>query len=78
MRVRNLGGEDPLEKDIATYSSIIAWRIPWTEEPAGLHSIGSKSQIQLKQLSMRILEGSLRPTSLRSLSNITFLTSLPK
>ena len=78
MRVRNLGGEDPLEKDIATYSSIIAWRIPWTEEPAGLHSIGSKSQIKLKQLSMRILEGSLRPTSLRSLSNITFLTSLPK
>ena len=78
MRVRNLGGEDPLEKDIATYSSIIAWRIPWTEEPAGLHSIGSKSQIQLKQFSMCILEGSLRPTSLRSLSNITSLTSLPK
>ena len=78
MRVQSLGGEDPLEKDGATYSSILAWRIPWTEEPAGLHSIGSQSQMQLKQLSTCMLEGSLRPTSLRSLSNITSLTSLPK
>ena len=34
--VRNLGGEDPLEKGTATHSSILAWRISWTEEPAGL------------------------------------------
>ena len=35
--VRSLGGEDPLEKEMATYSSIHAWRIPWTEEPGGLY-----------------------------------------
>ena len=35
-RVRSLGRGDPLEKEIATYSSILAWRIPWTEEPGGL------------------------------------------
>ena len=34
--VRFLGGEDPLEKGMATHSGILAWRIPWTEEPAGL------------------------------------------
>ena len=38
--VRSLGWEDPLEKEMATHSSILAWRIPWTEEPAGLQSIG--------------------------------------
>ena len=35
--VRSLGQEDPLEKEMATHSSILAWRIPWTEEPGGLH-----------------------------------------
>ena len=39
-RVRSLGREDPLEKEMATHSSIPAWRIPWTEEPGGLQSIG--------------------------------------
>ena len=34
--VRSLGREDPLEKDMANYSSILAWRMPWTEEPGGL------------------------------------------
>ena len=34
--VQSLGQEDPLEKEMATYSSILAWRIPWTEEPSGL------------------------------------------
>ena len=41
-RVRSLGQEDPLEKEIATHSSILAWRIPWTEEPGGLQSPGSQ------------------------------------
>ena len=45
--VQFLGGEDPLEKEIATHSSILAWRIQWTEEPGGLQSMGSKSQTQL-------------------------------
>ena len=40
-RVPSLGGEDPLEKGMATHSSILAWRIPWTEEPGGLLFIGS-------------------------------------
>ena len=39
-RVRSLGQEDPLEKEMATLSSILAWRIPWTEEPGGLLSMG--------------------------------------
>ena len=38
----SLAGKDPLKKGMATHSSILAWRIPWTEEPAGLHSIGGK------------------------------------
>ena len=42
------GWEDPLEEGIATHSSILAWRIPWTEESGGLQSIGSQSQTQLK------------------------------
>ena len=40
--VRSLGGEDPLEKEMATHSSILAWRIPWTEEPGRLQSMGSQ------------------------------------
>ena len=38
--VQSLGQEDPLEKGMAAHSSILAWRIPWTEEPAGLQSMG--------------------------------------
>ena len=41
-QVRSLGEEDPLEKEMATHSSILAWRIPWTEEPGGLQSMGSQ------------------------------------
>ena len=41
-QVQSLGREDPLENEVATHSSILAWRIPWTEEPGGIQSIGSK------------------------------------
>ena len=41
-QVLSLGREDPLDKWMATHSSILAWRIPWREEPGGLQSIGSK------------------------------------
>ena len=41
-RVRSLGWEDPLEKEMATHSRILAWRIPWTKEPGGLQSTGSQ------------------------------------
>ena len=40
--VQSLGQEDPLEKEMATHSSILAWRIPWKEEPGGLQSTGSQ------------------------------------
>ena len=39
-QVQSLGQEDPLEKETATHSSILAWKIPWTEEPGGLQSRG--------------------------------------
>ena len=42
MWVRSLDGEDPLEEGMATHFSILAWRIPWTEEPGGLQSLGSQ------------------------------------
>ena len=41
-QVQFLGREDPLEKGMVTHSSILAWRIPWTEEPGGLESMGSQ------------------------------------
>ena len=41
-QVQSLGWEDPLEKEMATHSSILIWRVPWTEEPGGLQSIGSQ------------------------------------
>ena len=47
-QVVSLGSEDPLEKGMATHSSILVWRIPWTEEPSGLQSVGSQSQTQLR------------------------------
>ena len=53
---QSLGWEDPLEKGMATYSSILAWRIPWTEEPGGLQSIGLQSQTWLKPLSTHTCE----------------------
>ena len=54
--VWSLGQEDPLEKETATHSSILAWKIPWTVEPDGLQSMGSqKSQTQLSDYT--IIEG---------------------
>ena len=41
-QIRFLGQEDPLEKEMETHSSTLAWRIPWTEEPGGLQSVGSQ------------------------------------
>ena len=57
-RVRFLGWEDPLEKEMATHSSILAWTISWTEEPGGLQSIGSQESDttwQLNHISIIIL-----------------------
>ena len=54
-RVWSLGQEDHLEKKMATHSSILAWRIPWTEEPGGLQSMGSQSRTRLKWLNTGII-----------------------
>ena len=43
MQVQSLGQKDPLEEEMATCSSILAWKIPWAEEPGGLQSMGSQS-----------------------------------
>ena len=45
-RVRSLGQEDPLEKEMATHSTTLGWKIPWMEEPRGLQSMGPQSQIR--------------------------------
>ena len=45
---RSLGWEDPLEEEMASHSSTLAWRIPWTEEPRGLQGMGLQSQPQLR------------------------------
>jgi len=49
-QIRSLGGDDPLEKEMATHSSILAWRIPWTEEPGRLQSMGSQESDMTEQL----------------------------
>ena len=46
-QAQSLGQENPLEKGMATHSSILAWRIPWAEEPGGLQSMGSQSQMRV-------------------------------
>ena len=51
MQVRALGQEDPLEKETATHSSILAWRMPWTETLGGLQSVGCKELDTTEQLS---------------------------
>ena len=45
--VRSLGWEDPLEKEIATHSSILVWEIPWIEEPGGLQSMGVTKELDM-------------------------------
>ena len=72
MSVLSLGGEEPLEESMATLSSILARRIPWTEKPGGLWSIGSKSQTQLKRLSTHPCNKSPQ-NFVASNSHLTFL-----
>ena len=49
MQVQSLGWEDPLEKEMATHSSLLTWKIPWIEEPGGLQSMGSQSRTWLSE-----------------------------
>ena len=50
-RVQSLGPEDPLEEGMAAHSRVLAWEIPWTEEPAGLQPMGGKESEMTEQLS---------------------------
>ena len=54
-QVQSLGREDPLEKEMATHSTVLAWKIPWTEEPGGLQSVGSQSQTRLSDFTFTLL-----------------------
>ena len=56
--VRSLGQEDPLEKEMATHSSILAWRIPWTEELGGLQCTGGKESDTTERLHIHFLHNS--------------------
>ena len=52
---RSLGWEDPLEKGMATHTSILAWRIPWTEEPGRLQSMGCKESDKMEGLTLMVI-----------------------
>ena len=74
MQVRSLGWEDLLEKEMKTHSSILAWRIPWTEEPGGLESTGSKESDTTQRLHFHfslscIVEGNGNPLQCSCLEN---------
>ena len=56
-QIQYLGQEDPLEKEITTHSSILVWRIPWTEEPGGLQSMGLQELDTIEQLTLEQHEG---------------------
>ena len=55
-QVRSLGREDPLEEEMATHSSILAWRIPWTEQPGRLQSMAIRKHLSLYEMSFPVLE----------------------
>ena len=54
--VQSLGWEDPLDEEMATHSSILAWRIPWTEEPSRLQSMGSQEKRNINLVSWTLTE----------------------
>ena len=58
-QVRSLAWDDPLEKEMATHSSVLAWRIPWMEEPGGLQSTGFRSQTRLSDFTFTFCEKGL-------------------
>ena len=73
-----LGQEDPLEDGMATHSSILAWRIPWTEKPGELQSIGLRSQTELKQLSTHASKRIVKGVDVMSHLSPSFQTYLRK
>ena len=71
--VQSLGWEDPLEKEMATHSSILAWRIPWTEEPGGLQSTGSQRVGHNRETSLHHVLNCFRFIFCRSFPALVFL-----
>ena len=71
--VQSLGLEDPLERRMATYSSILAWRIPWTEEPDGLQSIGSQRVDTTERITQTEIYYKLLITSFKMILFLFFL-----
>ena len=75
-RVQSLGWEDPLGKEIAIHYSILAWRMPWTEEPGGLHSMGGDKESDTTELLTLSLSGVMN--SISELNGLTkFQLGLP-
>ena len=74
-QIQFLGQEDPLEKGMATHSSIFAWRIPWTEEPGGLQSLGHKLLDMTEQLTLWRYSGGT--DNKESACNVRDLGSIP-
>ena len=66
-QVRSLGQEDPLEKEMATHSSTLAWKIPWTKEPGGLQSMRSQGRTRLSDFTSQVAS---MPTSWKLLKII--------
>ena len=65
IRVQSLGQEDPLEEEMATHSNILAWEIPWTEEPGGLRSVGLqrvRHDRATNTFTFSLLDGSINST----------------
>ena len=74
-QVQSLGWEDPLEKEMAIHSSTIAWKIPWTEEPGRLQSMGLQSWTRLSDFTnyvFKILSSHLRISYVSSINKITY------
>ena len=72
-RVGSLGREDPLEEGMAIYSTFLAWRIPWTEEPGGLQSMGSQEPDTAERLTLNTSKTVLQMTSI-SCSECSWVT----
>ena len=75
--VRFLSWEDPLEKEMATHSSILAWRIPWTEEPGGLQSMGSQ-RVRHDLATKPPIPGYIKETENSRISNYSWWSDLCK
>ena len=75
MWARSLGQEDPLKWKMGTHYSILAWKMPWTEEPCGLQSMGSQSQTQLRTHALHFQASKHDTAHLQVFARLFFLCS---